>query len=54
MGKTTLARLIANHTEKEFITLSAVSASVKDVRFVIEEAQRRLGERSIGTILFPL
>ena len=51
-GKTTLARLIANHTEKEFITLSAVSASVKDVRFVIEEAQRRLGERSIGTILF--
>ena len=35
-GKTTLARLIANHTEKEFITLSAVSASVKDVRFVIE------------------
>ncbi len=51
-GKTTLARLIANHTEKEFITLSAVSASVKDVRLVIDEAQRRLGERSIGTILF--
>ena len=51
-GKTTLARLIANHTEKEFITLSAVSASVKDVRLVIEDARRRLGERSIGTILF--
>ena len=51
-GKTTLARLIANHTEKEFITLSAVSASVKDVRLVISEAQRRLGERNVGTILF--
>ena len=51
-GKTTLARLIANHTEKEFITLSAVSASVKDVRLVINDAQRRLGERNVGTILF--
>ena len=51
-GKTTLARLIANHTAKEFVTMSAVSASVKDVRVVIENARRRLGERSIGTILF--
>ena len=51
-GKTTLARLIANHTEKQFETLSAVSASVKDVRVIIEGAQRRLGEQSIGTILF--
>ena len=51
-GKTTLARLIANHTEKQFETLSAVSASVKDVRAIIEGAQRRLGEQSLGTILF--
>ena len=51
-GKTTLARLIANHTEKQFETLSAVSASVKDVRVIIEGAQRRLGEQSVGTILF--
>lgn len=51
-GKTTLARLIANHTKKQFITLSAVSASVKDVRLVIDDARRRLGERSVGTILF--
>ena len=51
-GKTTVARLIANHTAKEFVTMSAVSASVKDVRVVIEDARRRLGERSIGTILF--
>jgi putative ATPase len=51
-GKTTLARLIANHTEKQFMTLSAVSASVKDVRAIIEDARRRLGEQSVGTILF--
>jgi putative ATPase len=51
-GKTTLARLIANHTKKQFITLSAVSASVKDVRLVIDEARRRLGEQNVGTILF--
>jgi putative ATPase len=51
-GKTTLARLIANHTAKEFVTLSAVSASVKDVRAIIEMARQRLGERNVGTILF--
>ena len=36
-GKTTLARVIANHTEKEFETLSAVSATVKDVRSIIDK-----------------
>ena len=51
-GKTTLARVIANHTEKEFETLSAVSATVKDVRSIIDNARRRLGERNVGTILF--
>ena len=51
-GKTTLARLIANHTKKQFVTLSAVSASVKDVRLVINEARQRLGEQNVGTILF--
>ena len=51
-GKTTLARLIANHTKKQFVTLSAVSASVKDVRQVIDEARQRLGEQNVGTILF--
>ncbi len=51
-GKTTLARLIANHTAKHFETLSAVNASVKDVRAVIASAKNRLGERGVGTILF--
>ena len=51
-GKTTLSKLIALHTAKEFVTLSAVSASVKDVREVIARARQRLGERGAGTILF--
>ena len=51
-GKTTIARLIASATAKEFEQLSAVSAGVKDVREVLERAQRRLGEHEHGTILF--
>ncbi len=51
-GKTTLARLVANHTARHFETLSAVSASVKDVRAVIAGARNRLGERGVGTVLF--
>jgi len=51
-GKTTLARLIAEASSSTFVQLSAVTATVKDVREVIAEAQRRLGERGQGTILF--
>ncbi len=51
-GKTSLAKLIASTTAKAFEELSAVSASVKDVREVIERARQRLGERTRGTILF--
>jgi putative ATPase len=51
-GKTSIAQLIAHTTEKAFEQLSAVSASVKDVREVIERAQNRLGEYGRGTILF--
>lgn len=51
-GKTTLARLIASRTEKVFEELSAVTASVKDVREIIAGARHRLGERGVGTILF--
>ncbi|MGH9179079.1 MAG: AAA family ATPase, partial [Acidimicrobiales bacterium] len=43
-GKTTLARLIAGATSKEFVAKSAVTAGVKDVRDVIDDARRRLGE----------
>jgi putative ATPase len=51
-GKTTIARLIAGATAKEFEQLSAVSAGVKDVRDVLARAQSRLGEHGTGTILF--
>ncbi|MFT7474378.1 MAG: putative ATPase [Verrucomicrobiales bacterium] len=51
-GKTTLARVIARSTERSFESLSAVSASVKDVREVLVRAQDRLGQHAQGTILF--
>ncbi len=51
-GKTTLARAVAAHTEKVFVQLSAVTATVKDVRETIEAARYRLGEQGRGTILF--
>jgi len=51
-GKTTLARLVAEASSKAFVQLSAVNASVKDVRTVIAEAEERLGAHGRGTILF--
>lgn len=41
VGKTTLARIIAQSTSREFFTLSAVTAGVKDVREVIDSARNR-------------
>src|SRR6476646_3706919 len=38
-GKTTLANIISNRTQGEFVKLNAVDASVKDVREVIEQAK---------------
>jgi len=51
-GKTTLARLVATTTDKVFEELSAVTASVKEVRETTASARQRLGERGTGTILF--
>ena len=51
-GKTTLASVVATATAKPFVPLSAVTAGVKDVREVVEEARRLLGEQGRGTILF--
>ena len=39
VGKTTLARIVAKSMDREFFTLSAVSAGVKEVREVIEKAR---------------
>ena len=51
-GKTTLAKVIARITARSFESLSAVSASVKDVREVLKRAEDRLGQQGQGTILF--
>ena len=49
VGKTTLARIIANETKSEFITFSAVTSGIKEIKKVMEEAEsnKRLGVRTI-------
>lgn len=49
VGKTTLARIIANHTQASFITFSAVTSGIKEIRKVMEEAEknRQYGTRTI-------
>jgi len=51
VGKTTIARLIADHADMEFVQLSAVFSGVKDLReaFANAKAQRETGR---GTLLF--
>jgi putative ATPase len=51
-GKTTLARIVAATTGAAFEELSAVSASVADVRATIARARERLGAQGQRTILF--
>ncbi len=51
-GKTTLARIIANTTKAQFISINAVLAGVKDIRDAIGNAQNMLSLYSKRTILF--
>lgn len=51
-GKTTLARVIAHTTNAEFVEVSAVTGSVKDLRREIDAAQQRLQVGAGRTILF--
>ena len=51
-GKTTIARLVAEASSKTFVPLSAVTATVTDIREVATQAQHRLGAQGQGTILF--
>ncbi len=51
VGKTTLARLIAQHTGREFVGFSAVTEGVPRVREIIKEAESRL-LMGRGTVLF--
>ena len=51
-GKTTLARIIANYTDRHFEPFSAVTEGVARVREIIREAEERLKYQGQGTILF--
>jgi len=53
VGKTTLSRIVAQSLKREFFTLSAVSAGVKDVRDVIDKARSNsLFSNGLSPILF--
>lgn len=49
VGKTTLAKIIANQTQSKFIDFSAVTSGIKDIRNIMKEAEerRQLGEKTI-------
>ena len=49
VGKTTLARIIANRTKASFIDFSAVTSGIKEIRTVMQQADdnRRFGETTI-------
>ena len=51
-GKTTLAELIANHTDAHFDRGNAAAVGVKDVRFVLDGAKQRLEQDGRRTIFF--
>lgn len=52
VGKTTLARLMAQEFQCEFIAISAVLAGVKDIRQAVEQAEQTLSQFGQQTILF--
>ena len=51
-GKTTLARVIANTTQAQFVAINAVLGGVKDIRSAIELAQTQRGQYGQRTLLF--
>src|SRR5438309_10235576 len=51
-GKTTLAEIIAGVTEAQFVSLSAVSAGVADLRRVVESARKLTDFNGQRTVLF--
>src|SRR5256886_4067372 len=50
-GKTTIARVVARYTDREFVPFSAVTEGVPRVREIVREAEERL-EMGRGTIMF--
>jgi putative ATPase len=51
VGKTTLARLLADETESRFQQLSAVTSGVKDVRWILEKARDEVAAGGRATLL---
>src|SRR5258707_3571834 len=51
-GKTTLARIIAKTTQARFVTFSATSTSIKDIKTLMEEARKGRAARGSKTIVF--
>ncbi|HSH40835.1 MAG TPA: replication-associated recombination protein A [Arenicellales bacterium] len=51
-GKTTLARMLAENADAEFMTLSAVLSGVKDIRAAVEQARKLQQEQGRRTVLF--
>lgn len=49
VGKTTLARVIANHTKSDFISFSAVTSGIKDIKKIMTEAEKNVdfGQKTI-------
>ncbi len=51
-GKTTLARMIAKHSDAEFISISAVLAGVKEIRAAVADAKAAQTKKNKRTVLF--
>lgn len=51
-GKTTLARMIAQHSQAQFLSISAVLAGIKDIREAVETARRYRQQQGCPTVLF--
>lgn len=51
-GKTTMAKLLATHSEATFVSLSAVLSGVKDIRQAVETAKLRIQANQGKTVLF--
>jgi putative ATPase len=51
-GKTSLARILANNIQMDFLFFSAVLAGVKDVREIVEKARVRRDTAGVATLLF--
>lgn len=52
VGKTTIATIVAHESDRRLVTLSATSASVRDVKDVVQDSLSRMSEDGQETVLF--